>query len=258
MFSLAGHKEWRFIHPCLPVLHVLTALALSRPATATPTSTPAASSASDPAPEPSPALFPRRLALVLALSAVPQVAYLSLAHGAAQHAVLSHLHASVPPADAGGSLGALMPCHSTPWQSHLHRPDLPFGTHAWFLECPPPPPGTPAEKHLTEEAEFYADPARFLRLRFPPTPYPSAKSLASLRRFVPALRPWPSHLLVFGALVADAPGVRALLVERGYKEDERWARERPWNGWDWAQDDGRRKGGVEVWVLRPRAESEGE
>lgn len=32
------------------------------------------------------------------------------------------------------TFGFLTPCHSTPWQSHLHNPDL----RAWFLTCEPP------------------------------------------------------------------------------------------------------------------------
>ena len=45
------------------------------------------------------------------------------------------------------SVAFLMPCHSTPWQSHLHRQALETpqgsgeGGTAWFITCEPPASG---------------------------------------------------------------------------------------------------------------------
>jgi phosphatidylinositol glycan class B len=57
--------------------------------------------------------------------------YLNALHGAAQVEVMDVLRRG----DFGNVVGlaALMPCHSTPWYSALHR-DVP----AWFLTCEPP------------------------------------------------------------------------------------------------------------------------
>jgi phosphatidylinositol glycan class B len=205
----------------------------------------------------------------LTLAALPSVVYLSVFHGAAQHSSIAYLRSAIPSAAEGGGLGVLMPCHSTPWQSHLHRQDL-GPNHAWFLTCPPPKTlgrsssssssssSSAQQRHTTEESEFYTDPARFLRMHFPPRPYPSSKSFRSLERFVPSIRRWPSHLVFFGTLLDGPKGeeVRALLEERGYAADLGWAASRTWNGWDWAQDDERRRGGVAVWRLRPRVADE--
>lgn len=250
VYSCGGHKEWRFIHPVLPVLHVLTALSITR--AQAPTSTLKT--------RPADIVAPTQLRFVfkfLALAAISPVLYLSVCHGAAQHASIAYLRSAIPLASAGGGLGVLMPCHSTPWQSHLHRSDL-GPADAWFLTCPPPKTLSATAQHPTEEAEFYSDPARFLRMHFPPRPYPSAKSFRSLERFVPSIKRWPSHLVFFNTLLAGPKGaeVRALLEERGYRPDAGWEEARAWNGWDWAQDDERRRGGVAVWRLRPREAGE--
>ncbi|KAL7823458.1 family 22 glycosyltransferase [Trichoderma gracile] len=57
----------------------------------------------------------------------------------------------------------LMPCHSTPWRSHLIYP----GLSAYALTCEPPLhtlPGTPERDLYRDEADrFYDDPVSFLR-----------------------------------------------------------------------------------------------
>lgn len=259
VYSTIGHKEWRFLHPVLPLLHALTAIYLTRSPTSS-SHTPKGKRSKPPGRS-----FPVKLILFLTLTALPQVWYLSTQHGAAQHAVIAYLRHAIP---QGGSLGVLMPCHSTPWQSHLHRPDL-DDAHAWFLTCPPPKGFADARTHLTEQTEFYSDPKRYLTLNLPPIAYPSAKSLRTLRRLNPNLREWPSHLAFFGALFSEGPNgpeVATLLRERGYAEDEGWAGgggvvgeggEGVWNGWDLVQDDWRRWGGVRVWKLRDKLEREG-
>ena len=55
--------------------------------------------------------------------------------------------------------------------------------------------------------------------------------------------------MLFGALLEEK-GVRDLLGEKGYEEinwDGNGMGWGGWNGWDWAQDDERRRGGVKVW-----------
>ena len=125
VYSLAGHKEWRFLHPVLPAIHILAAKALVD------------GSSNGKAGGCRPFLF-RPFHLVLLLS-VPLLCYVMLLHGRAQIEVMHYLRALR--VDQSKSIGFLMPCHSTPWQAYLHRPDL--AQHAgdgalWALGCEPP------------------------------------------------------------------------------------------------------------------------
>lgn len=162
--SLISHKEVRFLYPLLPALNILAAPR-------------AASFFTSPKPR-------RRLRnkplLVAALAVnVCLAGYLGLFHQAAPLAVLSHLRgayerthaASVArasprtPDPAADELFALflMPCHSTPWRSHLVHP----GLDAYALSCEPPlhtAPGSPKRLAYRDEADrFYNEPLRFLR-----------------------------------------------------------------------------------------------
>ena len=122
VFSCIGHKEWRFLHPILPVMHLLAARSLL--------------SFHDRA---SPRYSPRSTVLRVKRTHVVLLALLSLApslyamrwHSSAQIEVLSHLR-GLPETELR-SIGFLMPCHSTPAQSHLHR-RIPV----WRLTCEPP------------------------------------------------------------------------------------------------------------------------
>lgn len=65
-------------------------------------------------------------------------------------------------------VGFLTPCHSTPWHSMLHRPDL--VDSSWFLTCEPPlhlTSATPAaiSKYRDELDRFFDDPERFLDMK---------------------------------------------------------------------------------------------
>ena len=128
IYSLAGHKEWRFIHPLLPLFHIL-----------------AARSWVD--------LYSRQVgsgrgsrhwhtAAVVKWSAAALVTnlvllvYLLRMHERAQIDVMYYLR-RLPPHDVK-SIGFLMPCHSTPWQAYLHRPMMADSSRFWALGCEPP------------------------------------------------------------------------------------------------------------------------
>lgn len=120
-----AHKEVRFVQPLLPLLHILAARSLS-----------------------SFASVDRRLGVrrshlvVLAITTLGPAAYLLRWHCVGQVAVVDALRDMTDIR----SLGFLMPCHSTPWQSRLHRADLEepsmggSGTagRLWFISCEPP------------------------------------------------------------------------------------------------------------------------
>jgi phosphatidylinositol glycan class B len=118
----------------------------------------------------------------------------------------------------------LMPCHSTPWRSHLVYPKL----QAWALTCEPPlhiPASSPERVSYRDEADrFYDDPGLFLRTEMNTTD-----------------RQWPRYLIGF-------EGIESILMDYcGAEMSGRRLRER-WRGFNshW-HDDSRRKGMVVVW-----------
>jgi GPI mannosyltransferase 3 len=178
-FSLAtlsaiSHKEVRFIYPLLPILHVLAAPKLASYFSAT---EPDATGRQQPTTR---IVRKPLIALIVILSAILG-SYLSLFHQAAPLSVTSFIryeferlhpdklgvtgqtpflpsHNISAPPQTGDELFALflMPCHSTPWRSHLVHPTL----RARALTCEPPlhtAPGTEERRDYLDEADrFYA------------------------------------------------------------------------------------------------------
>jgi GPI mannosyltransferase 3 len=122
IYSLAGHKEWRFIHPLLPVMHLFCTQSLLSIGQTIPNKKRVRS-------------LLRKPAGFLILLPLPVILYTTFMHGRAQIAVIDYLR-DLPREDLG-SIGFLMPCHSTPWMAYLHRPELSAG-RAWALGCEPP------------------------------------------------------------------------------------------------------------------------
>lgn len=120
----------------------------------------------------------------------------------------------------------LMPCHSTPWRSHLIYPNL----HAWALTCEPPlhiPANTPERATYRDEADrFYDDTQMFLKTEI------GVKE-----------RPWPRYIVGF-------EGIRPTLETYLAAEKPEWRFREKWSGFNshW-HDDGRRFGNVIVWEL---------
>lgn len=244
VMSLIAHKEVRFIYPLLPALHVLAA---------EPVGTfflPAVSSSSN-------VYLPRRLILLFLVFVNISIAfYTSLVHASGSLAVLSYLrerhqaHQGLAPSgtDNNMTVGFLMPCHSTPWRSHLVFPSI----NAWALSCEPPIDMDEAQKatYLDEADQFYANPVEFLQnnmvggLRHVP------RRPSYLERSVSppygvtegsSQHPWPDYLIFFSQL---EPTLRKAL--RGSFYNECW---RTFNtAW---HDDWRRRGDIIVWCLDP-------
>ncbi|SCV70356.1 BQ2448_1750 [Microbotryum intermedium] len=241
LFSLLGHKEWRFLHPILPILHLFVAFSLVTLHTSClglPKST--ASKLST--------VLRVRLShvAVILVSLVPAL-YFTCFHSIAQVTILDHLR-YLPTFDVR-SVGFLMPCHSTPWQSHLHRRDLELGGLRsgeggllWFITCEPPIGHDATTSLYRDQSDyFYESPSTYLTQRFPtevdPTFPPSPFQTKDWQHT------WPSHLVFFQALLDQDPGVERVLRGRGYEEVER-----RWNSlW---HDDERRRGDVVVWKWR--------
>ncbi|WVQ71180.1 hypothetical protein IAR50_000705 [Cryptococcus sp. DSM 104548] len=239
--SFSPHSEWRFLHPLLPplLLFAIPSFSLSY----TPTVLGAYFLVR---------AFRQYLRMdkipfytVLLAGVVPFV-YLNVWHGAAQVGVVNVLRS--------GQLGevqglvVLGPCHSVPWMSHLHD-----NVPGWFLTCEPPV-GVDASTYHTEQELFYDNPVGYLSSTFPAPPSPSTLT---------TLTTYPSHIILFGELLSrsgpvplDGKGdgkadpelqdkqstVKQALEKLGYGQV--WE---GWNGFDLAQDEDERKGGVRVW-----------
>lgn len=123
IYSLAKHKEWRFIHPLLPIMHLFAARGLVDLSGLRKTQQ---------------SMLPplKRSHLTLLLATLPICAYVVTMYCSGPISVMHYLLA-VPPAElVSGGVGFLMPCHSTPGQAYLHRPEA-VG-RVWALGCEPP------------------------------------------------------------------------------------------------------------------------
>lgn len=245
--SRISHKEVRFIYPLLPALHILAAPhalsffnATSHKATILNASSRAKINIK------SWRLF---LLIALVLTNLGIAAYSTQFHQRGVIDVLSFLRTEyedlhltlrgelspIDPRDAfrdghsGGDANEtfaafLMPCHSTPWRSHLIYPSL----RAWALTCEPPldiPAGTPERAAYRDEADrFYDDPVGFL------------KSEVNTKD-----RPWPRYIVGFEGIESD--------LQNYYKQEmPGFEVRRRWSGFNshW-HDDQRRVGKVIVW-----------
>ena len=122
--------------------------------------------------------------------------YLSYAHQRAPLTVLSFLrgeferiHPASPAPDSELFALFLMPCHSTPWRSHLIHPSL----NAYALSCDPPLhtlPNTPERDNYRDEADrFYDNPIPFLSEElFASTLHSSPRYIAGFEGIEPLLR----------------------------------------------------------------------
>ncbi|KAH9876079.1 hypothetical protein J1614_003958 [Plenodomus biglobosus] len=242
VLSLISHKEVRFLYPILPFLHIIAAAPLS--------------SFLSP-----PVSFPRKV-IILALLAVNILlaGYVSQIHQRGVVDVLSYLRHkheirnSLSTISAGDdypmintTVGFLMPCHSTPWRSHLVYPSI----SAWALTCEPPLniPLSQRSTYLDEADEFYIKPGPVPWLRNNMEDVASIKNGGSRsgQHWIQQdpkfkrewRREWPQNLVFFEALEG---------VLKGFLDGTRYRE--CWRGFNsqW-HDDGRRVGDVVVWCL---------
>lgn len=144
------------------------------------------------------------------------------------------------------TVGFLMPCHSTPWRSHIIHPAI----EAWALTCEPPldVPLDRRHTYLDEADQFYADPAGWLDVHMrgrqvvdstssQSTPYSTHQTATGVRHT------WPEYLVFFEQLEPQLAG----LIRDGRIEQLAQYRE-CWRGFNsqW-HDDWRRRGDVVVW-----------
>lgn len=241
VYSCLGHKEWRFLQPIVALLHTMAGKHLATP-TASGTATGTATSPTRGRSTLSNLLAStsHRKLFLLHLSTLPLAIYLLLFHCIGQSFTLPRYLRAAHAKGELKSAGFLMPCHSTPWQSHLHLEALDEERggvgedRLWFLSCEPPrgsladvASGGGSDTYWDESDYFYADPLRYLRLYLPVHVDESFTSMPAGGRWdsqlhggmwdsheigagpgsdsgagpgVP-LHQWPSHLLTFEALL---------------------------------------------------------
>lgn len=176
LHSCVAHKEFRFLLPCLPFMHMVAAAGLRRA---------------------------RRRGHALGSNAALGGAVL-LAHGMAfaffslyhQRGTIAIMGEVTSALGAGGGARAgavdfLMPCHSAPAYSHLHLPGA-GGVRARYLECSPL---ERAKGVRTESDAFEEDPAAFVEQRY-------------------RGREPPDALVIFDLHLAALEGARAPLLGR--------------------------------------------
>lgn len=240
--SLISHKEVRFLYPVLPFLHVLAAQPLA-PLLQLDT------------------LSRKSLMFILLATNILLGGYASLVHQRGVIDVLSHLrhkhetHNSLSGFAgndhvhqiANTTVGFLMPCHSTPWRSHLVHPEI----SAWALGCEPPLhiPLSERPTYLDEADEFYIDPGPTSWLKSNMEDVQTIQESGSRSgmhwlRQDPKFkrkyrREWPHHLVFFAQLEDK---LKEYLHGTRYSEC--------WRGFNsHFHDDWRRTGDVIVWCL---------
>ncbi|OAP62114.1 hypothetical protein AYL99_04317 [Fonsecaea erecta] len=276
-FSVIAHKEVRFIYPLLPALHIISALPFASFFHQLTTSSPSSHLA-------------KRLVFLLILSLNLTISYyitqihnsgiVDLTHYLRHEFEMTYLTLPTP---SNMTVGMFMPCHSTPWRSHIQYPPSSTqpGIRAWALTCEPPLHLNATEKssYLDEADQFYANPSIWVKKhmsRHPPLrkstvrpPGSVAGILAAPNRHgkidtIPSdileseraeqfwntggrgRKPWPDYLAFFAQL---EPTLQVILRESGYGECMRLFNSH-WH------DDWRRQGDVVVWCLDPARQQE--
>jgi len=268
IYSFAGHKEWRFLHPILPLLHIFATKSLVDLSRGTFKRKKTERAHSHPRIWQAPiSTFQRLLRLpniphkylVLLILTLPVSLYVVVFYCSGPITFLSYFRA-LPRDELGkGFVGVLMPCHSIPGYSYLHRDKLVDGG-MWALGCEPPLSGQKLSTYKDQTNVFFESPKEYFLTYFPssvdpffpsspfPTSIPGAPapvptlSESSGKFIYPWKHEWPRYLVFFGNLLSHE-GIQILLEEKGYREV--WSAGRDWEG------EGDRRGGVRVWQWSP-------
>ncbi|THY67844.1 hypothetical protein D6C97_00578 [Aureobasidium pullulans] len=223
IMSLITHKEVRFIFPLLPGLLVLAAGPFSQFF--------------------SPLLRPRTMVkkglLILFVTVnVVFAFYISQVHQRGVVDVLRHLrHEHENRGSSNTRVMFMMPCHSTPWRSHLIHPAI----DARALTCEPPLdiPIEARSSYMDEADQFYADPTIWMREHMEDVTALADRTSGRNINIHQDKAQWPEYLVFFEQL---EPTMTDFLAKTSYKEC--------WRGFNthW-HDDSRRHGDVIVWCL---------
>lgn len=162
--SLSPHKEFRFLLPILPLASLLGAYGLA-PYFSTLTTAPVTRRRTQQQhAEQGPARLTMALASALLLVQAPMAWYFGRVHQRGPLDVMTYLadrlqQQQQQQGDSVVRIDFLLPCHATPWTSHLHAPSVYPRLQLRHLDC-----GPDARARGDAETDvFLADPLRFAR-----------------------------------------------------------------------------------------------
>ncbi|KAI8811203.1 Alg9-like mannosyltransferase family-domain-containing protein [Cladochytrium replicatum] len=226
IYSMLGHKEFRFIYPIVPIGCILVGCALNKIAVAE-KALRQINDAADPSTGDCQTLFrtvkrwfsPTRLKMVvffLWITNTLAAYYLGMVHqrGVLDAEFYRYPHATNDhPGTAMDGILFLMPCHSTPYYSHIHR-NIPMR----FLSCEPPLGVDDRSKYLDESDIFYNDPISFIQTYFDGASLRTmnerrssdSEPLLTVPGQTYSIRRcrWPSHVVLFDALLPRVEDLR--------------------------------------------------
>ncbi|KAF6156388.1 hypothetical protein GIB67_031509 [Kingdonia uniflora] len=149
LYSVLGHKEFRFVFPVLPIALMFAGYSLAR--LDSPSSSDSKQERALGARNKCPSKVQLAILFLLATN-IPMALYMSLVHQRGSEDVMMFLSKEALNNEVKSIL-FLMPCHATPYYSTLHR-DLPMR----FLDCTPSD-----EKGVIDESDrFMMDPVEFM------------------------------------------------------------------------------------------------
>lgn len=179
VFSLISHKEFRFIYPLQPIFTVSIAISMVHSRIET-----------------------KKLIcfLIIVLNILISIFFTRVN----ERGVIDVINYLNEERDNISSFGFLTPCHSTPWQSHLHTPK--FERSGWALTCDPPLHLSSSnmdnfmeeiKNYRDESDKFFDDPKLFIKDNFP------SKSI-KVDVEVPGKKySWPSRIIIFEPMEKD-------------------------------------------------------
>uniref|UniRef100_A0A663LW82 Mannosyltransferase n=1 Tax=Athene cunicularia TaxID=194338 RepID=A0A663LW82_ATHCN len=168
VYSVPSHKEFRFIYPILPFCMVFCGYSLKHLKA-----------------------WKKSAASFLLLSNLFPALYTGLIHQRGALDVMSHIQQLCNNSDQSQAfVFIMMPCHSTPFYSHVHCP-----LKMRFLQCPPDLTGN--KSYIDEADVFYSNPLGWLNKEF----------------YNDTLL--PSHLIFFSVLEQE---ISSFLASKGYEK----------------------------------------
>lgn len=208
IFTLIGHKEFRFIYPLMPMLLTFSAEGMIRLSVK---------------------FTDISMKLIVYLTLIGSITlgmYFTHYHEVGEIQITKLLHDLSVQQNDKISIGFLAPCHSTPFQSHIHTPTS--YTEIWFLTCEPPiksnlKPGVSFSNYMDESDCFYDDPVAFMKKNFPSQILPSAQ-IDFISEWP---HQWPEYVVMFDSLwknkeVSDFLSDHYHVIERIWNAPFHW------------------------------------